>query len=382
MLFCKIALNSSGFTNQIISFILSIICAIRTNKKVVIIDNFLNDASKDTYTPISHIINLRELNRFLSQTYNVVVIDKNYASFNVLSANYGTDEHNIDVTEIIKNNYAKKSGVFIDKNHDFNLIFQQDPCVGYYKRLSLKYEIATVHEGNQIFAVAPYYHRTIQIEETYDEYNREDVKIDIENSEYIFDFISLNDMYSVTNYVPVFESILSNITYASEFVHNANQTINQSTNFDRKTERINVIHLRVEPDAIDFWSKQNKLEYAEFQTIIESKYIELIQKYMNKTDKIIILSGSHENGVLDFLTKNEYNLFIPDKYYEDREKNAIVDLIISKQCNNVFLGCIHNTLWNGSTFSYYISKIVDNSVKKVGININNDSIFSQECVFY
>lgn len=380
MLFCKIALNSSGFTNQIISFILSIICAIRTNKKVVIIDNFLNDVSKDTYTPISHIINLRELNRFLSQTYNVVVIDKNYAVFNVLSANYGTDEHNIDVTEIIKNNYAKKSGVFIDKNHDFNLIFQKDPCVGYHKRLVLKYEIDTVHEGNQIFAVAPHYHRTIQIEETYNEYNREDIKIDIENSEYIFEFISLNDIYSVTNYAPVFESILSNITYASEFVHNANQSINKWENFDRNTERINAIHLRVEPDAIDFWSKQNKLEYAEFKHIIESKYIELIQKYMNKTDKIIILSGSHENGVLDFLTKNEYNLFIPDKYYEDREKNTIVDLIISKQCNNVFLGCIHNTLWNGSTFSYYISKIVDNSVKKVGIN--NDSIFSQECVFY
>ena len=381
MLFCKIASKSSGFTNQIISLISSIICAIIANQKVLIIDNFLNDVSKDTYTPISHIINLRELNRFLSQTYNVVVIDKNYAVFNVLSANYGTDEHNIDVTEIIKNSYAKKSGVFIDKNHDFNLIFQKDPCVGYYKRLVLKYEIVTVHEGNQIFAVAPHYHRKNQIEETYDECNREDIKIEIgRKSERIYPFISINDMHYFTNYTPVFESILSNITYASEFVHNANQSINKWENFDRQTARTNMIHLRVEPDAIEFWSKQNKMEYAEFKHIIESKYIKLIQKYMNKTDQIIILSGYHENGVLDFLTKNDYNLFIPDKYYEDREKNAIVDLIISKQCNNVFLGCIDNTHWNGSTFSYYISKIIDKSVKKVGINL--DFIYKPECVFY
>lgn len=381
MLFCKIASKSSGFTNQIISLISSIICAIIANQKVLIIDNFLNDVSKDTYTPISHIINLRELNRFLSQTYNVVVIDKNYAVFNVLSANYGTDEHNIDVTEIIKNSYAKKSGVFIDKNHDFNLIFHKDPCVGYYKRLVLKYEIVTVHEGNQIFAVAPHYHRKNQIEETYDECNREDIKIEIgRKSERIYPFISINDMHYFTNYTPVFESILSNITYASEFVHNANQSINKWENFDRQTARTNMIHLRVEPDAIEFWSKQNKMEYAEFKHIIESKYIKLIQKYMNKTDQIIILSGYHENGVLDFLTKNDYNLFIPDKYYEDREKNAIVDLIISKQCNNVFLGCIDNTHWNGSTFSYYISKIIDKSVKKVGINL--DFIYKPECVFY
>lgn len=379
-MFYKIIENNSGFTNQIIAFILPIIHAIRTNKKVVIIDNFLNDAFKDTYTPISHIINLIELNHYLSQNYGVIVIDKNYAIFNVLNANYGTDEHNIDVTEIIKNKFVRKSGLFIDKNNEFNLIFQKDPCVGYYKRLSLKYEIATIHECHQIFAIEPHYHRKITIEDTYKEYDREDIQIDIENSEYIFMFISVNDMYSFTNYAPIFESTLSNITYASEFIHNANQSIHKMPNFRSKPTKTNVIHLRVEPDAIEFWSKQNKLEYTEFQYIIESKYIEMIQKYMDKTDQIIILSNSYENGVFDFLIQNEYNIFMPDKHYDDREKNAIVDFIISKQCNNVFLGCVHNTVWNGSSFSYYISKTLDKSVKKIGIN--SDSSFSPECVFY
>ena len=122
------------------------------------------------------------------------------------------------------------------------------------------------------------------------------------------------------------------------------------------------------------------MDYNAFQLKLESKYIELIQKYMNKDDGILILSNSSVNGVFDFLIRNNYQVLLSDKYFEDREKNAIVDLLVSKNCNNIFLGCINNRIWNGSSFSYYISKILDKNVIKVGIDI--DFINNPECVFY
>jgi hypothetical protein len=49
----KIGKHGAGLTNQIFSLICTIINAHKNNYKVIVVDSFLNDISKDTYTPIS-----------------------------------------------------------------------------------------------------------------------------------------------------------------------------------------------------------------------------------------------------------------------------------------------------------------------------------------
>jgi len=179
----------------------------------------------------------------------------------------------------------------------------------------------------------------------------------------------------------VFDEILFKIQYATVFINFAYNIIKQL----EPIQKVNVIHLRVESDAIQHWSDMNKhtyndMTYDKFQKEIEAKYIEMITKYMDRKDKIVILSNSYVNSVIDFLIQNDYNIMIPTKYFEHREKNAIVDLFVSRACNNVFLGCMNKPMNIGSSFSHYISKIIDKSVKKIGINI--DYIRDNECVFY
>ena len=70
--------------------------------------------------------------------------------------------------------------------------------------------------------------------------------------------------------------------------------------------------------------------------------------FIYKNNITILLSSSFNNEVINFLNNNKYNYFISKKKnFKYRELNAVVDFIISKQCNN------------GSTFSYYIYKTLN-----------------------
>ena len=370
MIYAKIAVNGSGFTNQIISLICSIINAIECCNRVVVIEHFLNDYLKETYTPISQIINIIEFNDFLQKKYGIIVIDKIVSKIHLISARYGTDESSIDVTKEIKQSFLFNERFFISKYVDFTKIMG-DPCVGKRKTLDLQYLVTmNLTECDKPCNV------TYKLQYNYPELLTDNIVIDISNSEYIFYFSDLQNIRNNPYHFAIFEDILTHIQYSTQ-LSNSSLITTRKLN---KSNRINYVHLRVEPDAITHWSKKNGMEYNAFQQKLESTYIKLIQKYMNPLDDIIILSNSAINGVIDFLLRNNYKVLIPEKCFKEREKNAIVDLLVSKKCNHVFLGCINNQILNGSTYSYYISKIIDKTVMKVGIDI--DFINNSECVFY
>ena len=79
----------------------------------------------------------------------------------------------------------------------------------------------------------------------------------------------------------------------------------------------------------------NNITHNEYKTYLEEKYINLIKKYLSKEDENIILSASLSNGVINFLEQHNYKFI--DKFFNDREKNAIVDLLVSKYCNNIVI---------------------------------------------
>jgi hypothetical protein len=76
MYYSKIGVKGSGLANQIFSLITSIIIAYRQKKNTIVVDNFLNDFSKESYTPISEVLNLDQINIFLKEKYNIILIDK------------------------------------------------------------------------------------------------------------------------------------------------------------------------------------------------------------------------------------------------------------------------------------------------------------------
>jgi hypothetical protein len=163
----------------------------------------------------------------------------------------------------------------------------------------------------------------------------------------------------------LFENILMNIRFHTDFVEKADSFIQKLG-----SKKTNIIHLRLEDDAITHWSKINDMSEDEFRCLLENKYIELIKQHLDKNDETIILSSSSKNGVIDFLEQEGYSYKFTEKHFAGREKNAIIDLLISKRCNNIFIGNFNPVKLNGSSFSYFILKSLDNDVKKIMIDLD------------
>jgi len=354
MYYASIALHGSGLTNQIFSLIKSIIIAHKQNYKVIVVDHFLNDYEKNNYTPISQIFNIDKINIFLKNNYDIIIIDKyDIRNIELSYVKYGTDQINIDLTHSFKEKF-KDNGLFIQKNTILNDI-HGDPCPGVTKNLFISYTI-----NNYI------------IEEKYNEYLQENICINILNSEYKNNFWWIH-----TNNNNMFEKILMNIEYTNHFIDKSQQIMLKNINGN---DKVNIIHLRLEDDSINHWSKMNHMTKTEFKIYIENKYIKLITLYINKNDNNIILSQSLSNRVIDYLKENNYKYIFSDKFFEDREKNAIVDLLLYKKCNNTFIGNFHPEYLNGSTFSYYISVLLKSNIKQILVDLDN--ISHDECIYY
>lgn len=336
--------NGTGFTNQIFSLITSILIAHTKGDKIVVVDHFLNDAHNlnPTYTPISDIFNLSSINTFLKQQYDIIIVDKYNIQFELIHVYYGTNDHRIDLTDNINQQYFKNNNLCIHKN--FNEI-QGDPCPGIVKKMFIKYKL------NDYF-----------FEETYHENSNIEIHF---NGPYTFNLgwtTSYNDN--------MFDKILQNITYKEDFITKSILTINSN--------KINVIHLRLEDDGIKHWSNVNKMSPSHYKSYLENKYIHIIQTYVTKTDENIIISNSSSNEVIHFLNQHQYKYTFIHKFFKDREKNAIVDLLASKYCNHIFIGNFNIKNQNGSTFSYYVWKTINDRVTKIYIDL--DHIHDKEVI--
>lgn len=322
MYYASIANRGTGFTNQIFALITSIILAYNRGDKVIVVDGFLDDIHSTTYTPISQVLNLPACNLFLKK-YGLRLMDK-HDEWELLSVRYGMTTY-VDLTDYFKRTH--------EPIPPFNTI-QGDPCPGVVKHCIFTYRV----DGNVV-------------EEIYPEHRYKDVR-----SPYVFTFGWMDSLNE-----PMFMDVLRHLTYHPKVVEKAQSV----------PAPMNVVHLRVEDDAIAHWSKQNHMPPNEFKTYLEDKYIHLCKTYLAKEDRTVIVSASSSNRVLDFLRENQYSYTLTPKFFKEREKNAMVDLHIASQCTKLFLGNFNVKNKNGSSFSYYISTRLANQVSHVYLDLDN-----------
>jgi hypothetical protein len=141
--------------------------------------------------------------------------------------------------------------------------------------------------------------------------------------------------WNVSNDSYISTYILSNLKFNSKFYDTADEILKQNK---ITAEPCNVIHLRLENDAVEHWSKQNNISPQEFKGILEYKYIKNIEKYINKNYVTIVVASEYDNNVIKYLCDNGYLYLITEKRFKERELNAIVDLIITQRCDRVILG--------------------------------------------
>jgi hypothetical protein len=304
-------------------------CAIQRGNNIVVIDSFQRDYdNSNTRIPCSEIFNLDATNKLLEK-YNIKLICRAKFNYNLNSVFYGLGENVIDITEKVPD---------IIKPGSYNTI-DGDPIYGLLKELFINYTINN-DEYSDIYPENYPYNVWVK-----------------GNPEYEYTFKWINNKR-------VFDDIMKNIKY--------NYTIDNypfSPICDSLNTKINVIHLRLEEDAIEHWSKQNNLTMNDFKTILENKYIELIKEYINPSHKTIIV-GDKNNKVVDFCKDNKYDYICYDMKLNGREINAIYDLLQASGCNETFISNFNYDKLNGSSFSYYIS-LVSSPNRIVSVDIDN-----------
>lgn len=142
------------------------------------------------------------------------------------------------------------------------------------------------------------------------------------------------------------KELFQSIQFTNYIVDPALKFVNDIKN-RRKKGTINVLHLRIEPDWLTHVSSHSnpRVSTEVVYNDIVNKCIDLIQKHIQRDELTFLLTGSSNNKVIDYLRNNQYVYFLFPKITPYREVNAAMDMVIGKQCNNVFIGC------GGSSFS-------------------------------
>lgn len=349
ILSCKISSTGFGFTNQIFCLITNIIHAYNEKKNVLVIDKFLNDFSTNDYTYISEVLNMDKINTYLKKNYNIIILDKFKLTLKINLVKYGNENTFVDITDFIISKCYKNNYLFISKDINLNEI-KGDPLPNHSKNIYIYFSINDSNLTEELRENCARLENNFIIDLSVN--SNEDCNINL-------GWINTIDKV-------IFEDLLKHIYYNKYFVDCRNNFI-KNINLKNK---INVIHLRLEDDAINHWSKMNNMTNIEFKNYIEKKYINIIKKYITIDERIIILSSSSSNQVIKFLKNKKYKYKLTKKFFNEREKNAIVDLLISKICNNIFIGNFNLEKLNGSTFSYYITQYMNSGVKKILIDLD------------
>lgn len=335
----------SGLCNQLYSLIMCICYCIDNNINILFIDKFYKSINTNNYCDISHILDMNIMNNYLSN-YNIFLVDSKNFIFNIENAFLIDDKenelHNItnEINIFLKNKYF-----YISSNTILNFI----PDNNIFFSLKIKYTI-----NNGFFQ---------EIYKIKDKMLTEDLSYNFNNL-----FYNVND---ICGYRPeYFWTILKNIKFTNEFTYNA-KLIKNNININN-CQNINCIHLRIENDFINCYSKLFNIDFNLIKNIIENYFIKIIEEKIKKNELTIILTSEIDNNILKYLTKNNYFFQLVPKLYNDRELNAIIDLEVGLICNNILIIVFE------SSFSYTLKHKIKNDVEIYELSI--EEIIQREII--
>ena len=310
------------------------------NINIIIVDNFLKQINTIDYCPISEIVDMNAFNAYLLQ-YNIALIDRNYIHPTINSIVY-------------ENSQSKK----IDITHDI--------CGKFLRNSVLRIPITDILAHDASMLLVTYSLGGIPITLRYQMINgklEKEVFLDFNFT----DFRGSPQLYYGGSQNPKqFVSILQNMRFNVNFTSMVEAL---SSPFSNDT-KINVIHLRLEEDAIASFTLQTKI--TNYKKVLEDKYIAMIKKYIEPQDLTIILSSEYNNQVIKFLDDENYNYIKTVNVTKYRELNGLIDLIIGEKCTNIMIGVYESSfsytlmyrLFNNPSFDVYSVIIYMNDLSK------------------
>ena len=357
--FCGIGSFGSGLCNQVNSLVAAIYKCITQNKdntvnNLIIVNDFSPDYKSPNRMPFNLIFDIESINNYLKK-YNIYIIDKNDIHMSIHSVQYGTEDIFIDLTDVVKEKFYRNNIIKIDRNFPMNEL-NGDPVPNVKKMLKVKYSLNNLNfTFTEIFQ------------------ENEFVYIDYSNVNHKR-WVTTNTLFKeLQENREIVEEIVSNIQFQKTYVDYSEGFI-QSLNIPQDA-KINVMHIRNEDDAIEFWGRINGFDdLNSFKDVLEDKYIQMIDKYIDVDSYNIVLSANTNNRVVDHLQSktNTSCIFTDKSRYNGREVNAMIDMIIAQNCNNIFIGGVNPETYHGSTYSGMLYSIFKNKhIKNILIDLDN-----------
>jgi hypothetical protein len=335
--FLKIAKDSGcGLCNQLYALSGCIDYAIYTKQyQIIIVDDFLKEIHTNNFIPLREILDVPCFQHFLFKKYQLLIFDKNNLEITIASVFYVEAGEKKKTIEIKIDSYIQDNTFFISKN---------TPIIDFLENYESKNGTIHVHINmNNI----PVVFSTIVTNGYLEKNIHIDSKKHLEKEIYL----PSPQLYFGGSFQPnVFVTLLQNIPFHNSFHEYNEKTMNKMiVNYKlHSKQKINLIHLRLEEDAILSFSNEKQIPKDVFKKKMEDKYIQLIKKYIDKEDFTIVIANDYDNSVVDFLHSHNYCCSFSKKMYPYRECNAIHDLLFYKYCNHVFIGVYE------SSFSYTV----------------------------
>lgn len=335
--------NKGGFANQMYIIANAVSYATKNNINTLFLTPFLKQINTNQYTNISDIIDLQKTNKYLKYKYNLQLADINKAIFKVVNITYGHPSLNVSILHFITKSFVKNSILHIPKEFsfkDFNdMINTAIPNLSNIRKLWITYEL------DNIESIHSY-----------------DINNDYLENDIVYDFHNMKPVQFpvICDMTPVFYDTKEHLIFNNNFIESTNLFI-KLNNIDT-SKVINFIHLRLEDDAIEHWSKESNMLSDTFKKLVENKYISAIKENIKKDDLTIILSYNYNNMVMNFLNDNKYNILTTPSWSDYRDISAIYDLNLGQICNNIYIGVYE------STFSYLLLYRMPYKKKFIRIN--------------
>lgn len=336
--------KTCGLSNQLYSIVAGMQFCIRNNINIMFINKFLRSIHSDNYSNISDIIDINKFNNFASK-YNVFVVDYNNFKFDIEEAILSRDDSHCetatnDVKHIIMCHFNDdilnvpiNTSFYLNNDNSTSLI------------LTIKYIL-----NNGFF---------------YKQYKIHDNKL-MQNINLNFKNLNFEGNFTYSQN-EIFFDILRNIPFNEAIINNSKTIINNLIP-KNSNDIFNLIHLRIEDDALNHFSIICNLSKELLKIIIEDKYIHLIKKFLNKNDTTILLTYDTNNNVVNYLKTNDYKIIINDKKDKDREISAINDMLLGEYCNNYYI-CV----WE-SSFSYAVLSRINKHPNVKTLQITYESL--------
>ena len=354
VLFCKVGFYGTGLCNQLYC-IANTLCLAATQEgnKVVILDDFVADIFENNDKPSCDVLNLPKCNEIL-KPYGITMMYKNHITMKLHRVLLGLRHvGTVDITKQVEEQFWQENHLFIPKGTFLAGLADEDPCPNIRKQIYVYYYLNDVLLHEVFYEENLYKLQNLEI--NHSNYDGKPHMSEVHVRQPWLQRINRKDSRELRN---LFDYFLKSFVYKDPFNNKSREFVEHLQKENPDTNKIHVVHLRNEIDAIKHWGAINSMSEDEYRELYETIVKGLIREHIPKTDTILVLTADVvDNPVIEELRSDGFRLFVREKEPIGRDMNAIVDLLIgSSSCTGVYIGNFILTPdlghQEGSTFSF------------------------------